>query len=566
MTQNGGTAMSRGDWQSAGGQILTQSSCVNVAAEASLNISTRVLTVDVEAYYTDTSTSATNKINVVLLQNNVEGPQTGGATWNPGQMLPNGNYNHQHMFRHLLTGQWGDDITNTTTGSLFQNTYTYTIPADLNGVAYDLFNLDVAVFVAEGNQEVLTGNMSNMTHIPPPGINLIDLSATTNMSMPASYCDNVLIPEITVTNNSGIAVDTFEVSHTLNSNAPITQAVYTSLSAGATTTIIFPSITLPAGTNRISYSVLTMAGTSFMDNMPNNNLASSGSFNTLSATAFATTHTEGFDNYSTGSATMNNGIIENPNNTNTYVVDNSISSSVTWPLGGFGNSSKSYRFRFFSWNPGDYVNLIWEKLDFSNTTGNKIKYSYAHAQSTGFDNNRLQVFVSNDCGATWTQESQLIGTTLATAPINSSSHFYPTINDWASHTVDLSTYDGNTEVMISIKVICAGGNNLYIDDIEIGDNIVSAISENSTDNIVANVYPNPTNEIGTLQLNIENTTSLDIAIFDVLGKKVQQMANTKFTKGRHNISFDTTNLESGTYFIKCQSNEMVNNVKFVVAH
>jgi len=107
---------------------------------------------------------------------------------------------------------------------------------------------------------------------------------------------------------------------------------------------------------------------------------------------------------------------------------------------------------------------------------------------------------------------------------------------------------------------------LYIDDIEIGDNIVSAISENSTDNIVANVYPNPTNEIGTLQLNIENTTSLEIAIFDVLGKKVQQMVNTKFTKGIHNISFDTKNLESGTYFIKCQSNEMVNNVKFVVAH
>ena len=107
--------MSRGNWASAGAQILAQPSCVNVAAEASLNISTRILTVDVEAYYTDNSIASTNKLNVVLLQNNVEGPQTGGATYNPGQMLPNGNYNHQHMFRHLLTGQWGDDITSTTT-------------------------------------------------------------------------------------------------------------------------------------------------------------------------------------------------------------------------------------------------------------------------------------------------------------------------------------------------------------------------------------------------------------------------------------------------------------------
>ena len=58
------------------------------------------------------------------------------STYNPSAILPNGNYNHQHMLRHLLTGQWGDDITNTTTGSFFTNTYTYTIPNDLNG-AYD---------------------------------------------------------------------------------------------------------------------------------------------------------------------------------------------------------------------------------------------------------------------------------------------------------------------------------------------------------------------------------------------------------------------------------------------
>ena len=71
------------------------------------------------------------------------------------------------MLRHLLTGQWGDDITSTTTGSLFQNTYTYTIPSDLNGVVYDLFNLEVAVFVSEGMpttsnpQEILNGNIKN---------------------------------------------------------------------------------------------------------------------------------------------------------------------------------------------------------------------------------------------------------------------------------------------------------------------------------------------------------------------------------------------------------------------
>ena len=81
-----------------------------------------------------------------------------------------------------------------------------------------------------------------------------------------------------------------------------------------------------------------------------------------------------------------------------------------------------------------------------------------------------------------------------------------------------------------------------------------------------NIYPNPTSNIANLQLSIKKTMNLEIGVYDVLGKKVQQMVNTKFSNGIHNISFDTSNLENGTYFIKYQSNEMVNNVKFVVAH
>ena len=44
--------MSRGNWQSASSQILNEASYVNVAAQANLDISTRQLSVTVEAYYT----------------------------------------------------------------------------------------------------------------------------------------------------------------------------------------------------------------------------------------------------------------------------------------------------------------------------------------------------------------------------------------------------------------------------------------------------------------------------------------------------------------------------------
>ena len=565
MSQNGGTAMSRGDWQAAGGQILTQPSCVNVAAEATLNISTRELIVDVEAYYTANSTSTTNKINVVLLQNNVEGPQTGGASYNPGAMLPNGNYNHQHMLRHMLTGQWGDDIPATTTGSLFQNTYTYTIPADLNGIAYDLFNLEVAVFVSEGQQEILSGNMANMTQIVPPGINLIDLSATTNMTMPTSLCDNQITPEITVTNNSGISVDTFEVSYTLNTSTPVTQVVYSSLGPGANTTITFPVVTIPSGENTISYSAGTLGGTSFIDNVPSNNLASSGSFNTISPTAFATTHTEGFEGFANQTPAPNNALLLNPQGHRVFIIDPTYTQGAY--NGGFASTPNSFRWQFAQMSGGDYADLVFAKLDFSNSIKNGLTYSYAHAQNNGFDNNRLQVLVSTDCGATWNLESELSGNALATtAPTGVTSNFYPTANTWGTDTVDLSAYDGNAEVMVAFKGICAGGNNLYIDDISIKDGMISSSSESLINNINENIYPNPLSTTGTLQLNIEKSEYLEIAIFDILGKKLQQIESGNYAKGIHYITFDATNLESGSYFVRYKSNEIVKNVKFVVAH
>lgn len=95
--QQGGTAMSRNYWTSASNQILTEASYLNVGLEATIVTSTRQLVVTVEVYYTGDSPESTNKLNVAILQDNIQGPQSGGT-------YP---YNHMHMLRHLLTGQWG---------------------------------------------------------------------------------------------------------------------------------------------------------------------------------------------------------------------------------------------------------------------------------------------------------------------------------------------------------------------------------------------------------------------------------------------------------------------------
>jgi hypothetical protein len=145
------TALGRGDWTANSELILQQPSPVNVGVTTSFNSSTRELTVHVELYYTANSTVPTNYINVALIQNHVFGPQTNGGAGN--------NYEHMNMLRHLITGQWGDAVTTTTQGSLVERTYTYTVPADYTNVPCVVENCEVAVFVAESHQEVLTGDV-----------------------------------------------------------------------------------------------------------------------------------------------------------------------------------------------------------------------------------------------------------------------------------------------------------------------------------------------------------------------------------------------------------------------
>ena len=150
-----GTSMSRGAWKSAAEAVMTENSPVNIGAKATFNSSTRELTIKVDAYYTADGNGA-NKLNIALLQSGMVANQSGG-----GQ-----NYVHKHVLRDLITGQWGDDIPaeNTTAGSSYSKTFTYTVPADFNGPVIppgggEVFIQDckLAVYIAEGQENIYTG-------------------------------------------------------------------------------------------------------------------------------------------------------------------------------------------------------------------------------------------------------------------------------------------------------------------------------------------------------------------------------------------------------------------------
>ena len=306
LQQASGTAMSRGDWLSASSQVLPQSSPVNIWSEAIVDIGTNTLTVNVEVYYTGAQTITSNKLNVAVLQNNVTGPQS-GASANPGSILPNGDYNHNHMLRHLMTGQWGDEINTISQGDLVTRTYTWTYPTDINGVDLDPTNFEVIAFVSEDQQEVISGDYSSMSW---------NFSNTTDAYCMSSSASNVICAEstdleVTFRNYGSIPLTTLDINYTINGGTTNTYPWTGNLASAGTETINIPSVGFtPQATNSIIVSTSNPNGTTDQ--------------NTLNDQSTST-----FNQY-LSSGNITNGIISGTANID--IVTDQYGSETTWEL------------------------------------------------------------------------------------------------------------------------------------------------------------------------------------------------------------------------------------------
>jgi len=169
---NNGTAIGANSIIEAIDMIMLESAYVNVAAEAEIDPGTNLLTVHVEAYYTGSSGDPTNYLNVALVQNDIYCWQVGRMR-NPNYCTPEEEeYRQQGVLRHLLTGQFGEEINNTTASSFIDRTYTYSIPDEIEDIEVDITNLQIVVSVAETTQEIINGNVCTPELIGAPVVGI----------------------------------------------------------------------------------------------------------------------------------------------------------------------------------------------------------------------------------------------------------------------------------------------------------------------------------------------------------------------------------------------------------
>ncbi len=263
----GTTAMSRGSWGNATNITLNEPSYVNVGVEATIDMSSGELIVHVQAYYTGDSPESTNLLNIALLQNNTAGPQTGGGQGN--------NYNHMHRLVHMVTGQWGETIANTTEESLYDETFTYTIPADYNNIPVVLQDLEIVVFVTETEQYIVSGNGTYPTFTNLPLDNDTNVVEVEEIN---DQCGLDFGPRVVIQNNGNNILTSVDFEYSINSG---TSGAYTwngSLGAFEEEIVQLPGIPYTiASTNTVNVSI--------SDDDDNTNNEVSNTFGETEATA-----------------------------------------------------------------------------------------------------------------------------------------------------------------------------------------------------------------------------------------------------------------------------------------
>ncbi len=142
---------------------------------------------------------------------------------------------------------------------------------------------------------------------------------------------------------------------------------------------------------------------------------------------------------------------------------------------------------------------------------------------------------------TWTDNGVIIG----------SGKFLP----WACYKI--SAYDawGKESSQTSPDCINYSGLNKSANV----DKVENVIPENF---YMKNAYPNPFNSKTRIAFGLKVDVNVRLAIYDLNGKLIEELVNDNFSAGSYTLSFEASELSSGTYIYRIVAGEYVESKKF----
>lgn len=231
----------------------------------------------------------------------------------------------------------------------------------------------------------------------------------------------------------------------------------------------------------------------------------------------------------------------------------------TWSLstnaGGYGNSTKSAIFNNYDIDSQQSFDDLVMPLDASVLDIQPyLFFDVAYARWGGGYSDTLAVMISIDCGLTFQQVYLKGGTDLATSPDNQSA-FIPTSAQWRTDSLDLSAFVGQTNLQVAFRNIGDWGNNIYLDNINLGSmaNVPESIENPFS------MYPNPIQSGACLTIQGEGIQK--VKLISPEGKSIK--ADRFFTGDLFEIP---ENISTGTYILQIETKNKLVNKPLIIIH
>lgn len=229
---------------------------------------------------------------------------------------------------------------------------------------------------------------------------------------------------------------------------------------------------------------------------------------------------------------------------------------------GSASGSKSVKLDNSQGQTGSVDELISNTIDLSNSAAASISFKYAFAKRNSGNSDYLQIFASKDCGETWFMRKN-ISTSILGTMANTNSNFTPSGSDWKTIVISPSSFSNYlvSDFRFKFKFVNGGGNDLYIDDI----NLSGSLSIEETEKVYDfKVYPNPVVENLLVSFNsLINLSNPLIELHDATGRIVKSINFQNISKGENNLEVSSSDLDSGWYILKIISDEKSISTKFL---
>lgn len=214
--------------------------------------------------------------------------------------------------------------------------------------------------------------------------------------------------------------------------------------------------------------------------------------------------------------------------------------------------SKSVRVLNTASMDGTNEELLSRTFDMTGAEDVSVSFRWAYAKRTSSSDDVLSLYISNDCGTTWSLRKIMRGTTtLPTAPVTTSNFVPSGPTQWGY--TEVSNISANSHIgYFRFKFVFEsdGGNNLYIDDININGMAVGVEEVGASPIAGLQVLPNPATDAARVHFHLTAASDVRLDLLDATGRLVRSQVLGSRPAGEQVVQLPLAGLEPGAYLVQ----------------